>query len=127
LGDPFGALVDPARGAPEVEHPWRRSGEALDDAGLDVLGRQVDEHAVDVRKAPQREPLVLDAVLRADQPELIQAERGELLECAGGVLGLHRQHDRILCGELGRGRRADGRDRQTRLAFRVLEAKPIAL
>jgi len=72
LGDPFGALVDPPaarRGRAPLASERRSTGRRR----ARRAGPPVDEHAVDVRKAPQREPLVLDAVLRADQPELIQA------------------------------------------------------
>ena len=93
-----------ARGiAADVEDAMARGPVRRHLARRDVARRHHHRDAVHVREEPQRHPLVRDPVLHAEDRLVGDAGRPQPLERRGGVLGLHRQEDRVvgLEGEVG--------------------------
>ena len=80
--------------AADVEQPADRRRRRGDHTGLEMLGGQHHADPVHVREPPQRDALVLDAVLHAHDGNVGSGRGRERVERAGRVLRLHRRRAR---------------------------------
>ncbi len=116
--------------AADGEDAAERGGVGGDHARLQVAGGQPDAEPVDPAEGTQRDALVLDPVLRADQRQQVRgnavADRPlpPLLQHGRRVLGLHREHEDVVGTEPQRVRAVHGRDVQGARALRGDQPQP---
>ena len=68
----------------------------LNDARIERVRRQIDDHRIDLSEPPQRHPFIRHAVLTADYRNIAAGGGPKIVHCGHTMLRFHGQDDNVV-------------------------------